>query len=82
MRYASALATLYARNPAVVISSVIPGTAVSTFGVPTVMVAMKPATDVAGSPAPIRADGISAGMILDSRLLKVTLYYGHRVRRN
>ena len=65
-----------------VISSAIPGTAASTLGVPTVIVAMKPATDVAGSPAPIRADGISAGMIFDSRLLRVTLYYGHRVTRN
>ena len=46
------------------------------------IVAMKPATDVAGSPVPIRADGISAGMIFDSRLLRVTLYYGHRVTRN
>lgn len=81
VRYASALATLYARNPAVVIWSVIPGTAANTFGVPTVITAMKSATDVAGSSAPTRANGIYTGIVFDSWLLRATAY-GHRVRRN
>ena len=81
VRYASALATLYACNFAALIWSVISGTAANTFGEPTVIAAMKSATDIAGSPAPIRADRISTGMVFDSRLLRATVY-GHRVRRN